>query len=308
MPQRCAGTGSSTGPTSRFASGRPSPARASSSNGSTCPIVRSVPARIDRVVPVVAPDHDQAGRCHRGNDRTRAGRLGRNARRQLHRPDRRAGVPRLRRLEPRLRRSHSKKPASSSRTGCGRCSSSRARWSFAREKPRSWPIPGAQGRSLWHIISIMARMPRSPLTVTAWGFLRRHSSERSLPAAPSSPRARQMLFAPRASACRTTAADLLIFGREGPIGNSLRFPDECARHKVLDLLGDLALVGFDLEGLVVAHRSGHQTNHALARRLFDLARSEIRSIDRRRRTRAQRRSRHSGHHEPVASPLPVPAG
>jgi UDP-3-O-[3-hydroxymyristoyl] N-acetylglucosamine deacetylase / 3-hydroxyacyl-[acyl-carrier-protein] dehydratase len=72
---------------------------------------------------------------------------------------------------------------------------------------------------------------------------------------------------------RTTAADLLIFGREGPIGNSLRFPDECARHKVLDLLGDLALVGFDVEGLVVAHRSGHQTNHALARRLAELAAS-----------------------------------
>jgi UDP-3-O-[3-hydroxymyristoyl] N-acetylglucosamine deacetylase / 3-hydroxyacyl-[acyl-carrier-protein] dehydratase len=72
---------------------------------------------------------------------------------------------------------------------------------------------------------------------------------------------------------RTTTSDLLIFGREGPIGNSLRFPDECARHKVLDLLGDLALLGFDLEGLVVAHRSGHQTNHALARRLMELTTS-----------------------------------
>jgi UDP-3-O-[3-hydroxymyristoyl] N-acetylglucosamine deacetylase / 3-hydroxyacyl-[acyl-carrier-protein] dehydratase len=73
---------------------------------------------------------------------------------------------------------------------------------------------------------------------------------------------------------RTTPADLLIFGRDGPIGNSLRFPDECARHKLLDLVGDLALVGFDLEGLVVAHRSGHQTNHTLARRLLELASSE----------------------------------
>jgi UDP-3-O-[3-hydroxymyristoyl] N-acetylglucosamine deacetylase/3-hydroxyacyl-[acyl-carrier-protein] dehydratase len=72
---------------------------------------------------------------------------------------------------------------------------------------------------------------------------------------------------------KTTTADLLIFGHEGPIENSLRFPDECARHKLLDLLGDLALLGFDLEGLVVAHRSGHQTNHALARRLLELATS-----------------------------------
>jgi UDP-3-O-[3-hydroxymyristoyl] N-acetylglucosamine deacetylase / 3-hydroxyacyl-[acyl-carrier-protein] dehydratase len=72
---------------------------------------------------------------------------------------------------------------------------------------------------------------------------------------------------------RTTPADLLIFGGDGLIENALRYPDECARHKVLDLVGDLALLGFDLEGLVVAHRSGHQTNHALARKLMKLTAS-----------------------------------
>ncbi|MFI5461241.1 MAG: 3-hydroxyacyl-ACP dehydratase FabZ [Isosphaerales bacterium] len=70
---------------------------------------------------------------------------------------------------------------------------------------------------------------------------------------------------------RTTAADLLIFGRDGVIGNTMRYQDECVRHKILDMLGDLALLGFDLHGFVVAHRSGHQTNHALARRLFQHA-------------------------------------
>jgi UDP-3-O-[3-hydroxymyristoyl] N-acetylglucosamine deacetylase/3-hydroxyacyl-[acyl-carrier-protein] dehydratase len=68
---------------------------------------------------------------------------------------------------------------------------------------------------------------------------------------------------------RTTEADLLIFGPDGIIGNELRFPDECARHKVLDMIGDLALLGVDLHGFVVAYRSGHQTNAALARRLFE---------------------------------------
>jgi UDP-3-O-[3-hydroxymyristoyl] N-acetylglucosamine deacetylase / 3-hydroxyacyl-[acyl-carrier-protein] dehydratase len=67
---------------------------------------------------------------------------------------------------------------------------------------------------------------------------------------------------------RATAADLLIFGQEGVIGNVLRYTDECARHKTLDMVGDLALLGFDLHGFIVAHRSGHQTNHALARRLL----------------------------------------
>ncbi len=67
---------------------------------------------------------------------------------------------------------------------------------------------------------------------------------------------------------RTTQADLLLFGRDGVVGNTLRYPDECARHKVLDMVGDLALLGSDLHGFVVAYRSGHQTNAALGRRLL----------------------------------------
>jgi len=47
----------------------------------------------------------------------------------------------------------------------------------------------------------------------------------------------------------------------------LRFPDEFARHKVLDLLGDLALTGVDLEGKIVAVRSGHKLNTAFAARV-----------------------------------------
>jgi UDP-3-O-[3-hydroxymyristoyl] N-acetylglucosamine deacetylase / 3-hydroxyacyl-[acyl-carrier-protein] dehydratase len=68
---------------------------------------------------------------------------------------------------------------------------------------------------------------------------------------------------------RTTEADVLLFGRDGVIGNELRYPDECARHKILDMVGDLALMGADLHGFVVAYRSGHQTNAALGRRLVE---------------------------------------
>ncbi len=67
---------------------------------------------------------------------------------------------------------------------------------------------------------------------------------------------------------RATPADVLIFGRDGVMGNTLRFNDECARHKVLDMVGDLSLLGMDLHGFVVAHRSGHHTNAALVRRLL----------------------------------------
>lgn len=66
---------------------------------------------------------------------------------------------------------------------------------------------------------------------------------------------------------RTSASDLLIFGSRGVIGNRLRFADEPARHKILDLIGDLSLFGHDLRGHVVAYRSGHPLNVELVRKL-----------------------------------------
>ncbi len=66
---------------------------------------------------------------------------------------------------------------------------------------------------------------------------------------------------------RTSTADLLVFGPRGPLDNSLRYANEPARHKVLDLVGDLALLGADLCGHVVAYRSGHPFNVELVRRL-----------------------------------------
>lgn len=62
-------------------------------------------------------------------------------------------------------------------------------------------------------------------------------------------------------------ADILVFGPRGPIDNRVRFADEPARHKVLDLIGDLALCGFDLAGHAVAYRSGHALNVELAHAL-----------------------------------------
>lgn len=59
---------------------------------------------------------------------------------------------------------------------------------------------------------------------------------------------------------RTQARDLLVYDSQGPIDNRERFRDECVRHKVVDMLGDLALVGCDLIGRFTAHRSGHRLN------------------------------------------------
>ncbi len=66
---------------------------------------------------------------------------------------------------------------------------------------------------------------------------------------------------------RTQVSDLLVFGPKGPIDNRLRFANEPARHKVLDILGDLSLLGHDLCGHIVAYRSGHQLNIDLVRTL-----------------------------------------
>ncbi len=78
------------------------------------------------------------------------------------------------------------------------------------------------------------------------------------------------LLQARGLAPHVTHRDLLVFGSNGPIDNNMRFPDECARHKALDVIGDLAVAGFDLVGKVVANRSGHQLNAELARKLREL--------------------------------------
>jgi UDP-3-O-[3-hydroxymyristoyl] N-acetylglucosamine deacetylase/3-hydroxyacyl-[acyl-carrier-protein] dehydratase len=75
---------------------------------------------------------------------------------------------------------------------------------------------------------------------------------------------------------RASEADLLIFGPSGPIGNALRYPDECVRHKILDMVGDLALLARDIRGHVVAHRSGHQLNAALVRKLLEAVERQAR--------------------------------
>lgn len=68
---------------------------------------------------------------------------------------------------------------------------------------------------------------------------------------------------------RATFRDLLVFGPRGPIQNQLRFPDECVRHKIVDMVGDLALAGCDLIGRFVAFRSGHRLNGELVRAIVN---------------------------------------
>jgi len=63
--------------------------------------------------------------------------------------------------------------------------------------------------------------------------------------------------------------ELLVIAPDGPIENEFRFADECARHKVLDLIGDLYLAGRPIRGRIIAFKSGHRLNHLLARKLLE---------------------------------------
>lgn len=59
----------------------------------------------------------------------------------------------------------------------------------------------------------------------------------------------------------------VVVGKEGVIDNNLRFEDEFARHKILDLLGDLYLLGYAIKGHVIAVRSGHPLNIKLVNKI-----------------------------------------
>jgi len=55
----------------------------------------------------------------------------------------------------------------------------------------------------------------------------------------------------------------IVVGKRTVLNESLRFPDEFVRHKILDLVGDLFLLGRPIRGHVVARNAGHAMNHQL---------------------------------------------
>ena len=60
----------------------------------------------------------------------------------------------------------------------------------------------------------------------------------------------------------------VVLTREGILNGPLRFPDEFVRHKVLDLIGDLSLIGHQVLGRVQAVLAGHAMHTALVQRLL----------------------------------------
>jgi len=74
-----------------------------------------------------------------------------------------------------------------------------------------------------------------------------------------------------------TTDDMLVIGDDGPVnGDVFRYPNEPVRHKILDLIGDLYLLGAPIQGRIIAYKSGHTLNHMLVRRLRQLKQYESR--------------------------------
>jgi len=72
--------------------------------------------------------------------------------------------------------------------------------------------------------------------------------------------------------------EILVIGQDGVLGeNRFNRPDECVRHKVVDLIGDLTLLGMPIRGTVVAHKSGHPLNHRLVKKLYQRMQLQQRS-------------------------------
>lgn len=70
----------------------------------------------------------------------------------------------------------------------------------------------------------------------------------------------------------------------------LRFSNECARHKLLDVIGDFALIGFPIKGKIIANKSGHQINTIVAKMLRKAAKEQFNAPD-------------IPHYDPSAEPL-----
>src|ERR1700733_9272544 len=61
----------------------------------------------------------------------------------------------------------------------------------------------------------------------------------------------------------------IVLGETGVLNNALRFEDEFVRHKILDAIGDLALVGYPVIGHLVAHRAGHALHTEFAAKILE---------------------------------------
>jgi UDP-3-O-acyl N-acetylglucosamine deacetylase len=81
-----------------------------------------------------------------------------------------------------------------------------------------------------------------------------------------------------------TDENSLILNEDGTITKplsmtpaNLRFPNECVRHKILDIIGDLYLTNLTLHARIVATKSGHYLNTCMAEKIFESSKKQVHS-------------------------------
>ena len=62
--------------------------------------------------------------------------------------------------------------------------------------------------------------------------------------------------------------NFILVGEDNVVNTELRFPDEFVRHKILDIIGDLYLLGYPIRGRVTARLTGHRFNILLMREIL----------------------------------------
>jgi UDP-3-O-[3-hydroxymyristoyl] N-acetylglucosamine deacetylase len=68
-----------------------------------------------------------------------------------------------------------------------------------------------------------------------------------------------------------TVENCIVLDDQAVINGPLRFRDEFVRHKILDLLGDLALIGRPIAGEITAHRAGHALHSRFVAKVIEAA-------------------------------------
>lgn len=66
----------------------------------------------------------------------------------------------------------------------------------------------------------------------------------------------------------------LVLSESGPLNNEFRFEDEPVRHKIADLIGDIALLGYPVQAHIIGIRSGHSVNTKLIRKIREKVKKE----------------------------------
>jgi len=135
------------------------------------------------------------------------------------------------------------------------------------EEKRIAAYPGREYRVTYAIEFDHPQLGYQELTASLWGdnaFAEKLAPARTFTFERDVSRLRQSGLAKGGS-----LDNAVVLGDDGPLNPGLRFGDEFVRHKMLDLTGDLSLLGNPLRAHVVAFRAGHDLHARLARKIWN---------------------------------------